>query len=78
MHMDSVINLHSLYEQRKTHPTIFEDVLLLQFIPAFTDDHIYSDVKSAKFALPVKFGGLGLQNVAQIANLELSNYKEII
>ena len=33
--------------------------------------------RCGKSALPVKFGGLGLQNLCEIANIELLNSKEI-
>ena len=35
------------------------------------------DTESAFLALPVKFGGLGLQNFCKVANIELLNSKEI-
>ena len=54
-----------------------EYVLQLKLIPAFTDGHICFVLEKDLLALPVKFGDLGLQNFVQVANLELSNSKEI-
>ena len=54
-----------------------EYVLRLKLIPAFTDGHIYFDSEKDLLAPLVKFGDLGLQNFVQVANLELSNSKEI-
>ena len=53
-----------------------EETLRLRFIPAITVDHICSDAERALLPLPVKFGGLGLQNLCEVANTEL-NSKEI-
>ena len=33
--------------------------------------------RCGKSALPVKFGGLGLQNLCEVAHIELLNSKEI-
>ena len=45
-----------------------EEVLRSQFIPAITGGHLCSDKERDLLALPIKFGGLGLQNIAYIAN----------
>ena len=55
-----------------------EETLRSDFIPAITGDNIYSDAERALLALPVSFGGLGLQNLCEVANTELLNSKEII
>ena len=52
------------------------DYLRSRFIPAITGGHICSDVERALLAIPVKFGGLGLQNLCEVANTELLNSKE--
>ena len=54
-----------------------EETLRSSFIPALTWGHICSDAERALLALPMKFGGLGLQNLCEIANIELLNSKEI-
>ena len=54
-----------------------EEILRSRFIPAITGGHICSDAERALLALPVKFGGLGLQNLCEVANTELLNSKEI-
>ena len=54
-----------------------EETLRSRFIPAITEGHICSDVERALLTLPVKFGGLGLQNLCEVANTELLNSKEI-
>ena len=54
-----------------------EETLRSRFIPAITGGHICSDAERALLALPVKFGGLGLQNLSEVANTELLNSKEI-
>ena len=54
-----------------------EETLRSRFIPAITGGHICSDEERALLALPVKFGGLGLQNLCEVANTELLNSKEI-
>ena len=46
-----------------------EETLRSRFIPAITGVHKCSDVERALLALPVKFGGLGLQNLCQVANI---------
>ena len=48
---------------------------ILSFIAAITGAHISSYVERALLALPVKFGGLGLQNLCEVANIELLNSK---
>ena len=45
--------------------------------PAITGGHICSDTERALPAFPVKFGGLGLQNLCEVANIRLVNFKEI-
>ena len=54
-----------------------EETLRSRFIPAITGGHICSDAERALLAPPVKFGGLGLQNLCEVANTELLNSKEI-
>ena len=54
-----------------------EETLRSRFIPAITGGHICSDEERALPALPVKFGGSGLQNLCEVANTELLNSKEI-
>ena len=54
-----------------------EETLRSRFIPAITGCYICSDEERALLALPVKFGGLGLQNLCEVANTELLNSKEI-
>ena len=49
----------------------------LSFIAAITGAHISSYVERVLLALPVKFGGLGLQNLCEVANIELLNSKEV-
>ena len=44
-------------------------------IPAIAGGHIYSDVERALLTLPVKFGGLGLQNLCEVANIRLLKLK---
>ena len=57
-----------------------EETLKSCFIPSITGGHKCSDVERALrvlLALPVKFGSLGLQNLCEVANIELLNSKEI-
>ena len=54
-----------------------EETLRSRFIPPITGGHICSDMERALLALPVKFDGLGLQNLYEVANTELLNSKEI-
>ena len=54
-----------------------EKILRSHLIPAITGDNICSEAKKALFALPVKFGSLGLQNLCEVANIELLNSKEL-
>ena len=54
-----------------------EETLRSSFISVLTWGHICSDAERALLALPMKFGGLGLQNLCEIANIELLNSKEI-
>ena len=54
-----------------------EEKLRSRFIPAITGAHLCSDAERALLALPVKFRGLGLQNLCEVANIELLNSKEI-
>ena len=50
----------------------------LRTVTVYTNDHRGSYMfKRALLALPVKFGGLRLQNLCEVANLELLNSKEI-
>ena len=56
---------------------LIEETLRSRFIPAITGGHICSDAERALLALPVKFGGLGLQNLCEVANTALLNSKEI-
>ena len=46
-------------------------------MPAIIGGHIYSDAERVLLALRVKFGGLGLLNLCEIANIELLNSREI-
>ena len=55
----------------------YEETLRSRFVPAITGGHICSDAERALLALPVKFGGLGLQKLCEVANTELLNSKEI-
>ena len=55
-----------------------EETLRSCFISTITGGHICSDAERALLALPVKFSGLRLQNLCEIANIELLNSKEII
>ena len=50
-----------------------EKTLRSRSVPAITGGHICSDVERALLALPVKFGGLGLQNLCEVGNTELLN-----
>ena len=52
-----------------------EETLRSCFIPAITGAHICPDAERALLILPVKFDGLGLQNLCEIANTELLNSK---
>ena len=54
-----------------------EETLKSRFIPAIIGGHICSDAERALLAFPVKFGGLELQNLCEVANTELLNSKEI-
>ena len=54
-----------------------EETSRSRFVPAITGSHICSDAERASLALPVKFGGLGLQKLCEVANTELLNSKEI-
>ena len=54
-----------------------EETLGSHFIPAITGCHTCSDAEKALLALPVKFGGLGLQNLCEVANTKLLNSTEI-
>ena len=54
-----------------------KETLRSRFIPAITGGHICSDAERELHALPVKFGGLGLQELCEVANIELLNSKEI-
>ena len=54
-----------------------EETLRSRFKPAITGGHICSDAGGALLAFPVKFGGLGLQKLCEVANIELLNSKEI-
>ena len=54
-----------------------EETLRSRFVPAITGDHICLDVERALLALPVKFGGLRLQNLFEVVNIKLLNSKEI-
>ena len=54
-----------------------EKTLRSCFLTAITGGHIYSDAQRALLALPVKLGGLGLQNLCEVANTKLLNSKEI-
>ena len=47
------------------------------FIPVTTGGHICSDAEWVLLSLPVKVDGLGLQNLYEVANIELLNSKEI-
>ena len=55
----------------------WRNIKITSFIPAITGGHICSDTERALLALPVKFDGLGLQNLYEVANTELLNSKEI-
>ena len=56
-------------------PDMADYLLLIKetlcFMPAITGGHICSYAERALLALPVKFGGLGLQNLCEVANTEL-------
>ena len=56
---------------------LIKETLTLSFMPAITGGHICSYAERALLALPVKFGSLGLQNLCEVANIELLNSKEI-
>ena len=49
----------------------------LSFVPAITGAHISSYVERVLIALPVEFGGLELQNLCEVANIELLNFTEV-
>ena len=53
-----------------------EETLKSRFIPAIAGGHNCSDAKRALLALPVKFGGSGLQNLCEVVNIELLNSNE--
>ena len=57
------------------HP--IKETIRSRFIPAIKGGHICSDMERVFLALPVKFGSLGLQNLCEVANIELLNSKEI-
>ena len=46
-------------------------------IPPIIGDHIYSDVLRVLLALLLKFGCLRLQNLCEVAKMELLNSKEL-
>ena len=48
-----------------------EETLKSRFIPAIIGGHICSDAERALLAFPMKFGGLELQNLCEVANTEL-------
>lgn len=78
--IDQSINLHSSYEPYQTYPTTFcaiGEFLGSQFILAITWHHIFSDAERNLHALPKNSGGLGLQNIVQVENLELINSREV-
>ena len=54
-----------------------EETSRSRFVPAIAGSHICSDAERALLALPVKFGGLGLQKLCEVANTELLNSKEV-
>ena len=54
-----------------------EETLKSRFIPAIIGGHICSDAERALLAFPMKFGGLELQNLCEVANTELLHSKEI-
>ena len=54
-----------------------EETLRSRFRPAIARCHICSDVERALLAVRVKFGGLGLQNLCEVANTKLLYSKEI-
>ena len=53
------------------------DIADWYIIPAIIGGHICSDAERALFELPLKFGGLGLQNLCEVANVKILNSKEI-
>ena len=53
-----------------------EKTLRSSFILAITGGYIMFSTERALLELPVKFGDLGLQNLYQVANIELLNSKE--
>ena len=57
---------------------LIEETLRSRFIPAITRGRTCSDAERALLALPVKLGGLRLQNFCEVVNIELLNSKEII
>ena len=74
--MDSSKNSHSSCEEYQTYPnTLKEKTLRSQFVHVITGGHTRSDAERDLLAIPVKFSCL--QNVVQVENLELRNYKEI-
>ena len=57
---------------RFSHEHIATDI-----IPAIIGSHICSDAERALLELPLKFGGLGLQNLYEVANVKILKSKEI-
>ena len=80
MYMYSNKNLH-FFTKNSKHIQIplpnRENFTTTILILAIKGGHICSDAERDLLAIPVKFGSLDLQNVVQVANLELSNFKEI-
>ena len=62
----------------QTVPDIANYLLLIkEILRSYDRGDISLDTESAFLALPVKFGGLGLQNFCKVANIELLNSKKI-
>ena len=54
-----------------------EEKLRSRFIPTITEGHMFSDTERALLVLQLKFGGLRLQNLCEVANIELLDCKVI-
>jgi hypothetical protein len=54
-----------------------EDILMTSFIPAISGGHMCSVTERELLELPVKFGGLAINNPVKIASAEYSNSRKI-
>ena len=54
-----------------------EEVMQNEFIPAITGGHQCSNNDRALLGLPIRLGGLGLENVTQIAETEYESSRKI-